>query len=107
MAIALGGSGEIARVKLISVDKRSIYVEYRNGFIVEVNSSAPFPLAVGDIVLVRDNPLSVVKTRSELWPTASWVGVVRLKLDDVTVIDTSGNLRRNQLRGLVTGGVVG
>jgi hypothetical protein len=93
VALTLNGSGEIARVKLISIDKRSIYVECRNGFILEVNNSIPFALAVGDIVLVRDNPLTVVEARPELWPTVSWVGVVRLKLDDVTVVDTGGNLR--------------
>jgi len=45
---------------------------------------------VGDVVFVRDEDNHLERAPKELWPSYTWVGVVRLKLNDLTVIDTNG-----------------
>ncbi len=69
-------------------------LEFRNG-----NSGSAdnldIELAVGDVVLISDDDGT---SRLDLmphdaWPDEPWVGVVRIKLPDISVIESSGRLR--------------
>lgn len=59
-----------------------------------VTSPNPLRIPVGSIVLVStaDNHIEIAP--HDLWPEESWVGVVRLKHPDVTIIDSSGRWRK-------------
>lgn len=48
------------------------------------------------LVRAKENHIEVVP--DELWPEESWVGVVRLKRPDTTLVDSSGHLKLLQTR---------
>lgn len=48
-------------------------------------------LNVGDVVLVHENQMTSLP--ADVWPEESWVGVVRVKRDDVSVVDSGGRWR--------------
>jgi transitional endoplasmic reticulum ATPase len=83
--------GTLARVRYVSPDKCQLSLEYRSGLFASVSSSSPFEIDVDDVVLVRDTSLETAP--SDLWTDETWVGVVRIKSDDVTVVDASGRWR--------------
>ena len=80
----------VARVRAVEDDGYRIYLEYRNGLVATVNSSAPLDFEVGSVVLVWPDSTHIEPAPDELWPEESWVGVVRLISDDITVVDASG-----------------
>lgn len=89
--------GTIARVRALTDGGRRLYLEFRNGTVGSVDSSSVFEYSAGDVVLVVDDEedghrLELAPT--DLWPDEPWVGVVRLKLNDVTVVESGGRLRR-------------
>lgn len=88
----------VARVRAVNPDAARIYLEFRNGMFATVDGVDPFDmsptgLGIGRRVLVRHEDDYVELAPDELWPEETWVGVVRLKLEDVTVVDSGGNWR--------------
>lgn len=65
-----------------------VYIELRDGRIATVHGAEPLP--TGTVVLVDPDSNYIETAPSELWPEELLVGVVRLKLDDVTLLDTGG-----------------
>jgi len=90
----LDSPGEVARVCALSADRRRLHLEMRrSGLVATASSGNAFDLAVGAIVLVYPDEDRIELAPKELWPDQTWVGVVRLRRDDVSVIDQSGRLR--------------
>lgn len=86
--IEVGPPGILGRVRHVSEDGRVLSIELRNGHILPVTASSPSGLSVADVVLVRDNTL--VRAPDELWVEQTWVGVVKIKGPDRTVVDGAG-----------------
>jgi transitional endoplasmic reticulum ATPase len=90
----LDSPGEVARVRALSADGYQLYLEMRrSGLVATVSADVPFDVAVGTVVLVYPDENRIDFAPNGLWPEDTWVGVVRLRLNDVTVIDHSGRLR--------------
>ncbi|MFP3881592.1 MAG: ATP-binding protein [Actinomycetota bacterium] len=60
-------------------------------------------LVPGDVVLIEDadSQPNLAQVHRDVWPDEPWVGVVRLRLPDVTVIDIGGRPRRVPTNDLV------
>ena len=86
--LEVGPPGTLGRIRHVSEDGHQLTVELRGGQIATVTSNDATELAVGDVVTVRDNALDRVP--DELWVEQTWVGVVKIKRPDRTVIDSGG-----------------
>jgi len=81
----------VARVRAVKNDGHRLYLEFPNGVITTVdNNEEPFEFGTNSIVLVRLNEQYIEEAPDELWPEDSWIGVIRLKLPDITVVGTNG-----------------
>ena len=91
----LGPAGDLVRVRWIDENRRRAFIELRSGQTGTVDSDIPADWGAGTVLLVTRSgeQTSADRVPSELWPEESWVGVIRLQLDDATVVDTSGRLR--------------
>lgn len=65
-----------------------LHIELRDGRFATVRGAEP--LAVGTVVLIDSDSNYIEAAPSELWPEELLIGVVRLKRDDVTILDTGG-----------------
>ena len=88
----------VARVRAVDHGAARLYLEFRNGMFATVDCLDPFDIgptgfAVGRRVLVSEKDDYVELAPDELWPEEPWVGVVRIKLEDTTVVDSSGSWR--------------
>ena len=83
----------VGRVRAASAGSCRLYVELRNGQVVTVDGTTPLNIPVGSVVLVTPDDNHIELAPSEIWPEESWVGVVRLKLPDVTILDSNGKWR--------------
>jgi transitional endoplasmic reticulum ATPase len=90
MSIELSAGYELVRVRSLSGDRRTMYLELRNGLIATANADEPFGFSLGDVLLYNAQDRNAYKAPAELWPSHSLVGVVRLKLTEKTVVDASG-----------------
>ena len=82
--------GYVGRVRAVDEESDTLYVELRSGQIVTIEDiGSPAPPA-GTTVVVDSEFKSWDEAPSALWPRDDWVGVVRLRRDDVTVVDNSG-----------------
>jgi len=93
-------TGMLARVIGVSADGHRVFFDLRNG------NSGWFDrdghdLSTGDVILISgEGPgQRVDRVDAGAWPDDLWVGVVKIKLDDVTVIEASGRYRRVRTRG--------
>lgn len=88
--------GTMARIRSLSDGGRRLYLEFRNGTVGTADSESPWPHRVGDVVLFieENNGQRLEPAPLDLWGDEPWVGVVRLKLEDITVVETGGRLRR-------------
>lgn len=89
-AVDIGRPGNLARVRHISGDGCQISVELRSGQFGTATSDGPFDLDVGDVVILNEG---VHRVPEELWIEESWVGVIKVKLEDVTIVDGGGRWR--------------
>lgn len=89
--VDVGRQGNLARVRHISEDGCQLWVELRSGHFATVTWDQPFDLDTGDVVLLHDG--AVERAPEDLWAEETWVGVIKLKLDDVTVVDGGGRWR--------------
>ena len=81
----------VARVRAVENDGHRLYLEFQNGFITTVdNNKEPFEFGTNSIVLVQLNEQYIEAAPEESWPEDSWIGVIRLKLPDITVVGTNG-----------------
>ena len=94
MAIQLGPIGQLAKVTAIDDDGNRVCFDLRNGnsgWLDQVDQAHN----VGDVLLITGDAHEprVERMPSDAWPDALWVGVVKIKLPDITVIDASGRFR--------------
>jgi transitional endoplasmic reticulum ATPase len=104
MEIELSQPGSLARVGFVSQDRMRIWLELKDGRTATVDSRGdPFELQVGAVLMVRQGDSHLELAPRDLWPasaaaeptdTGVWVGVVRLRVEDVTVIDIGGRWLR-------------
>lgn len=95
-------SSSIARVRSVDPSGNLLYLELRNGQIATVSSNQPLEFSVGSIVLIRAEDNHMELAPDELWSGESWVGVVRLKHTDTTIVDSNGRWRKLPTRNDVT-----
>lgn len=94
----ISGLSLVARVRAVDHEHARLYLEFRSGMFATVDGLDPFDVSptgfgVGRRVLVREKDDHVELAPDELWPEEPWVGVVRIKLEDTTVVDSSGSWR--------------
>lgn len=81
----------------MSDDGRRLYVELRNGNFGIIDLTDPTEYAPGEVLLVPDDPERqprLERVPSDSWGNDPWIGIVRLKLDDISIIDSGGRLHR-------------
>ena len=83
----------VGRVRSAAAGSRRLYIELRNGQVATIDGTTPLDFPVGSVVLVELDKNLIESAPPELWPEESWVGVVRLKLPDVTILDSNGRWR--------------
>lgn len=95
MDIAMGPEGKVAKVTAISEDGYRVYIEYRNGVPAWFDQPDTI-LQQGDIIFIATNGNSTTATKmpTDAWPDRLWVGVVKLKAKDITVVEANGRLHR-------------
>lgn len=80
--------GTIARVRFVNHGQEEIIVQFTNGNIIIIDVGEEVSeYEVGSVVSVHDD-YEVELVPDELWPEESWVGIVRLKNPDITIIDS-------------------
>ena len=96
MTIELEPTGILAKVTAISDDGRCVYFDLRNGktgSFGNVNQE----YSVGDVLLITgdidNNRAEIKKVSRSAWPDELWVWIVKIKLPDITVIDSGGRFR--------------
>lgn len=92
--------GDIARISAVDDDGCRLYLEYPSGQSATVDPPEPLHWAVGTVVVVNAAEPYINRVPAELWPDRPWVAVVRLRRDDVTVVDASGSLRLLDTNGV-------
>ena len=97
MAIQLDPSGTLARITAIdNDDDRRVYIDFRDG---KTGSfvGIEHDYVVGDVLLVTENTenhqMNIRRVPRSTWPDALWVGVVKIKLPDITVVNSSTRFR--------------
>ena len=93
MSIELGPSGRLAKITAISEEDRRIYFDLRDGKTGSFHN-VDQAYSVGDVLLmtgdIDNNNVEIKKVPNSVWPNALWVGIVKIKLPDITVIDSGG-----------------
>src|SRR4051794_38616940 len=84
------GPGLLGRLKWTDELGQALYIQLQNGNYIWLALPEPTELFEGDTVLVGEK--RVDKAPEELWPDERWVTVVRSKLEELTIIDTNGQL---------------
>ena len=96
MTIDLGPSGILAKVTSISDEGNSVYFDLRNGKTGSLNNVDQEYL-IGDVLLITgdidNNRVEIEKVPSSTWPDNLWVGIVKIKLPDISVIDSGARFR--------------
>ena len=84
----------MAKVTSVSSDGRRIYFEFRNG-VSGWFDQQDTGIESGDIILISVDEYgsTVNRVPDDIWPDNLWVGVVKIKLDDITVIDANSRIR--------------
>ena len=93
----IGGTGLLAKVTAISQTDGTVYFDLRSGksgFLTAADQS----YSVGEVILLTgeiDNGIDVDIQRmpNSCWPDELWIGIVKLKLSDISVIDSGGRFR--------------
>jgi len=81
----------LARVRWVSDDRSEVILGYAAGGVGRFNVTGPFPYAVGTVVTVGADADYAEAAPDDLWPTTSWIGIVRLPIDDETVVVEVGS----------------
>lgn len=102
VAVEVSKPAKIGRIAAISADGMRMWVHLAEGGTATVTSrSEPFEQERGDVVLVHE--WTIENVPSEAWPAETneqdlsggelWVGVVKLRHKEVTIVDTGGRFR--------------
>lgn len=87
----------------MSPDGTVAWIEYASGGTATIDGNgSPLDLHVGAVLLVRAEDNTLASAPVELWPDdthaesgrSTWIGVVKLKLDDISVVDTGARWQR-------------
>ena len=94
MSIQLGSTGQIAKVTAVSEDGRRVFFDLRNGLSGWFDQQ-DMKYDIGDVLLLvnEDGGQRAETLPSSAWPDQLWIGVVRIKSEDITVV-TSGSQNR-------------
>ena len=93
----IGPEGILGRVTATCDEGFSGCIDLRSGKTATFQNVTE-ALDVGDIVLISGDPetgeaIALERVPSSAWPNEFWVGIVKVKLNDITVIDASGRFR--------------
>ena len=90
----MGPEGSVAKVTAVSQEGHRVFIEYRNGLTGWFDYSET-TFKRGDVILIvaGENGFTPHVMPSDVWPDNLWVGVVKIKLKDITVIEANGRLR--------------
>ena len=94
MNVQMGPEGQVAKVTAVSQDEHRVFIEYRNG-LTGWFDQPEITFKRGDVLLIvpNENGSTPHVMPSDVWPDNLWVGVVKIKLDDITVVEANGRLR--------------
>ena len=94
MSIQSGSTGQIVKVTSVSEDGCRVFFELRNGLSGWFDQQES-EYEVGDVLLlVNENGLQRAEELPlSAWPDQLWIGIVRIKSDDTTVITTGSQSR--------------
>jgi transitional endoplasmic reticulum ATPase len=81
----------LAKIRKVDPSQTTIWFEFPNGNGGSASSTEAMPFEVGDVVYVGE---TLEAAPDDLWPDERFVGVVRVKHNDVTVIDSGGRWQR-------------
>lgn len=97
MTSDLGLGGNVVRVRHVDEDEGIAYVDLINGQIATAYADDVLDWKPGDVMLATPDGggTNFAACPAELWPhDVIWVGVVRIRLDDITVVEVGGGHRR-------------
>lgn len=94
MDVTFGPTGQLAKVTAISDDRSKVFFDLRNGLTGSLESDYQ-DFFIGDVLLIPNDPdsQSVERIPTSAWPDEFWVGIVKIKLEDITVIESHGRFR--------------
>ena len=97
MSTDVGPPGILARVTAISDEGRTACFDLRNGKSGSLTSSNQ-TFSIGDVLLItgdidNNEDVDVSKVPESAWPDEPWVGIVKIKLSDVTIVESGGRFR--------------
>ena len=98
MSIEIESVGQLAKVTAISDSGHTAFFELRNGSTGSLTNSKEH-YAIGDILIISGDmenniDVSVTKAPPTTWPNSLWIGIVKLKLSDITIIESGGRFRQ-------------
>ncbi|HXA31919.1 MAG TPA: AAA family ATPase [Acidimicrobiales bacterium] len=80
--------GRFARITNTSPSPPAVYFEYLDGTPGHATSDSAIPFEKGTVVFISGS--SMRQAPDEMWNPDPQIAVVRLKLDDITIVDTGG-----------------
>jgi len=80
--------GRFARITSSSDSPPTVYFEYLDGTTGQATSDNAIPFETGTVVFISGSSMRTAP--SGLWNPEPQIAVVRLKLDDITIVDTGG-----------------
>ena len=85
MSIQIGSKGQLAKVTAVSEDGGRVHFDLRSGFSGWLDQ-VDLEYEIGDVLLLvnEDGRQRAEKLPSSAWPDQLWVGVVRIKSEDIT-----------------------
>ena len=95
MSIQLGPTGQLAKVTAVSEDGDRVYFDLRSGFSGWLDQPEE-DYETGDVLLLvtENGRQKAEKIPRDAWPDQLWIGVVRVKSEDFTVITVGSQHRR-------------
>jgi transitional endoplasmic reticulum ATPase len=87
-----GGPFDLARVRLVEETGR-VHVVYVNGrYAYVIPASDADSVGEGDVIFLDPDTWDFEPAPAELWPDAEWVGIVKYRTEDDTVLEVGGRL---------------
>ena len=100
MTTKVGTIGQLAKITAISDKGHTAFFELRNGCTGSITNSS-IHLSIGDVVIIsgeqeKNNDVSLTRAPPTAWPDSSWIGIVKIILPDITIIESDGRFRTVQ-----------
>lgn len=93
MDFELEEQGLPGRVQWVSGDGHRVAVDLGKGGTATLSSDQPTTLEIGQAVLVDDENNRIWPVEPEIWPEEKQVGVVKIKTDELAVIEIGSQLK--------------